>query len=68
VPVAGVAVLEPPPLPAGAISIPVLLLVFGAPMVGWPDVALMVVELTDPAGVLGDAPAPLPAGDDDCGD
>jgi len=64
VPVAGVAVLEPPPLPAGATSMPVLLLVFGAPIVGWPDVALIV----EPAGVLGDAPAPLPAGVEDCGD
>ena len=50
---------------------PVLLLVFGAPKVGWPDVGLNVLELVefaDPAGVLGDAPAPLPAGVDDCGD
>jgi hypothetical protein len=55
-------------LPAGATFIPVLLLVFGAPIVGWPDVEGYVVELVDPAGVLGDAPAPLPAGIDDCGD
>jgi hypothetical protein len=61
----GVLVTEdPPPLPAGATFIPVLLFVFGAPRVGWPDVALMV----DPAGVLGDTPAPLAAGLDDCGD